>query len=337
MRATGCAPESRRDRPVHGARPARGISRSIRRRARLPTSLKITSTGDRPTTAPARSPPARPPAAAAGSPTWRPRPAPPARHRSRSAPRRSAAPGRYEATVPNGPPSNRATAGCAARRWPLRRPAHAPVTVTRAVWLTRAPRPRGGGPRQRGSVTPTGVAPAAPRRPRPRARRADPGGARPGGRRRRVRGAGPPPPGGALPPGGAGDGRSGRGGGRAAGVADRRVAPDRPVPRGRDVLDLDVPHRHQPLPRLLRKRRPVPVDRVDEQAQAPDPPERSAELDAGMEALGRRCRGCGRTCGSAGSCVNWRAWGTPTSRRSPGRARMRSAGGSIAHACSWRR
>ena len=41
---------------------------------------------------------------------------------------------------------------------------------------------------------------------------------------------------------------------------------------------------------MLRRRRPVPVDRVDE-APAPDSPERSAEVDAGMAALGRALQG----------------------------------------------
>jgi RNA polymerase sigma-70 factor, ECF subfamily len=41
---------------------------------------------------------------------------------------------------------------------------------------------------------------------------------------------------------------------------------------------------------MLRRRRPVPVDRVAESA-APDSPERSAEVDAGMAALGRALQG----------------------------------------------
>jgi RNA polymerase sigma-70 factor (ECF subfamily) len=40
---------------------------------------------------------------------------------------------------------------------------------------------------------------------------------------------------------------------------------------------------------MLRRRRPVPVDRVAESA-APDSPERSAEVDAGMVALGQELR-----------------------------------------------
>jgi RNA polymerase sigma-70 factor (ECF subfamily) len=41
---------------------------------------------------------------------------------------------------------------------------------------------------------------------------------------------------------------------------------------------------------MLRRRRPVPVERVAESA-APDSPERSAEVDAGMAALGWELRG----------------------------------------------
>jgi RNA polymerase sigma-70 factor (ECF subfamily) len=41
---------------------------------------------------------------------------------------------------------------------------------------------------------------------------------------------------------------------------------------------------------MLRRRRPLPVENVDE-ASAPDSPERSAEVDAGMAALGRAVRG----------------------------------------------
>ena len=40
---------------------------------------------------------------------------------------------------------------------------------------------------------------------------------------------------------------------------------------------------------MLRRRRPVPVDRVAESA-APDSPERSAEVDAGLAALGQELR-----------------------------------------------
>lgn len=42
---------------------------------------------------------------------------------------------------------------------------------------------------------------------------------------------------------------------------------------------------------MLRTRRPEPVVGVAEQVAAPDSPERTAELDAGMEALGRALRG----------------------------------------------
>jgi RNA polymerase sigma-70 factor (ECF subfamily) len=42
---------------------------------------------------------------------------------------------------------------------------------------------------------------------------------------------------------------------------------------------------------VLRTRRPVPVDRLDESAAASDSPERSVELDAGMVALGEALRG----------------------------------------------
>lgn len=42
---------------------------------------------------------------------------------------------------------------------------------------------------------------------------------------------------------------------------------------------------------MLRRRRPVPVARVDDSATAPDSPERSAEVDAGMAALGRALQG----------------------------------------------
>jgi RNA polymerase sigma-70 factor, ECF subfamily len=41
---------------------------------------------------------------------------------------------------------------------------------------------------------------------------------------------------------------------------------------------------------MLRRRRPMPVDRLTEPA-APDSPERSAEVDAGMAALGRAVQG----------------------------------------------
>jgi RNA polymerase sigma-70 factor, ECF subfamily len=41
---------------------------------------------------------------------------------------------------------------------------------------------------------------------------------------------------------------------------------------------------------MLRRRRPVPVDRLTEPA-APDSPERSAEVDAGMAALGNALQG----------------------------------------------
>lgn len=42
---------------------------------------------------------------------------------------------------------------------------------------------------------------------------------------------------------------------------------------------------------MLRRRRPVPVDRLEDTAAAPDSPERTAELDAGMVALGQALRG----------------------------------------------
>ena len=42
---------------------------------------------------------------------------------------------------------------------------------------------------------------------------------------------------------------------------------------------------------LLRKRRPVPVEQLDDHRPAPDDPERAAELDAGLAALGRALRG----------------------------------------------
>ncbi|WP_433556297.1 RNA polymerase sigma factor [Pseudonocardia xinjiangensis] len=42
---------------------------------------------------------------------------------------------------------------------------------------------------------------------------------------------------------------------------------------------------------VLRTRRPVPVDRLDESAAASDSPERSVEVDAGMAALGEALRG----------------------------------------------
>jgi len=41
---------------------------------------------------------------------------------------------------------------------------------------------------------------------------------------------------------------------------------------------------------MLRKRRPIPVEQVDERAPAPDSPERSAELGAGLAELGRAVR-----------------------------------------------
>lgn len=42
---------------------------------------------------------------------------------------------------------------------------------------------------------------------------------------------------------------------------------------------------------MLRRRRPVPVDRLDDTAAAPDSPERAAEVDAGMAALGQALQG----------------------------------------------
>ncbi len=42
---------------------------------------------------------------------------------------------------------------------------------------------------------------------------------------------------------------------------------------------------------MLRRRRPVPVEQVDDHVPAPDSPERTAELDAGMAALGRALAG----------------------------------------------
>lgn len=42
---------------------------------------------------------------------------------------------------------------------------------------------------------------------------------------------------------------------------------------------------------MLRRRRPVPVDEFDDVTAAPDSPERTAELDAGMAALGRALQG----------------------------------------------
>jgi RNA polymerase sigma-70 factor (ECF subfamily) len=41
---------------------------------------------------------------------------------------------------------------------------------------------------------------------------------------------------------------------------------------------------------LLRRRRPIPVDRIDDRTPAPDSPERAAELDAGLAELGRAVR-----------------------------------------------
>ena len=41
---------------------------------------------------------------------------------------------------------------------------------------------------------------------------------------------------------------------------------------------------------LLRRRRPIPVDRFDDRTPAPDSPERAAELDAGLAELGRAVR-----------------------------------------------
>jgi RNA polymerase sigma-70 factor, ECF subfamily len=42
---------------------------------------------------------------------------------------------------------------------------------------------------------------------------------------------------------------------------------------------------------MLRRRRPVPVDRLDDAAAAPDSPERAAEVDAGMAALWQALQG----------------------------------------------
>jgi RNA polymerase sigma-70 factor (ECF subfamily) len=44
---------------------------------------------------------------------------------------------------------------------------------------------------------------------------------------------------------------------------------------------------------MLRKRRPLPVGTIEDRAPAPDSPERSAEADAGMAALGAALRGLG--------------------------------------------
>jgi len=44
---------------------------------------------------------------------------------------------------------------------------------------------------------------------------------------------------------------------------------------------------------MLRKRTPVPVDAVDDRTPAPDSPERSAEADASMVALGTALQGLG--------------------------------------------
>ncbi|WP_308283107.1 RNA polymerase sigma factor [Pseudonocardia nigra] len=42
---------------------------------------------------------------------------------------------------------------------------------------------------------------------------------------------------------------------------------------------------------MLRRRRPLPVDQLDTGLVAPDSPERAAEIDAGMAALGRALQG----------------------------------------------
>ncbi len=42
---------------------------------------------------------------------------------------------------------------------------------------------------------------------------------------------------------------------------------------------------------MLRRRRPIPTERIDDQVAAPDSPARSAELDAGLEALRRAVGG----------------------------------------------
>lgn len=42
---------------------------------------------------------------------------------------------------------------------------------------------------------------------------------------------------------------------------------------------------------MLRRRRPTPVEGIGDTAPAPDSPERAAEVDAGLEALGRALRG----------------------------------------------
>jgi RNA polymerase sigma-70 factor, ECF subfamily len=44
---------------------------------------------------------------------------------------------------------------------------------------------------------------------------------------------------------------------------------------------------------MLRRRRPIPVERIDDRVPAPDSPERSAELDAGLVALHRAVGGLG--------------------------------------------
>ena len=77
----------------------------------------------------------------------------------------------------------------------------------------------------------------------------------------------------------------------AAGGADRRVAADRAVPRRLLVRHLDVPHRHQPLPGPAAQAPPGPGRGSTTGRRLADSPERAAELDAGLAALGRALRG----------------------------------------------
>ena len=82
-----------------------------------------------------------------------------------------------------------------------------------------------------------------------------------------------------------GDRRRGRG--RPAGGAAGRLAPPRPVPRRRGVLDVDVPPGHQPLRRRAAPPPTEPAADAGADVAAPDSPERAALLDLELAALGR--------------------------------------------------
>ena len=137
------------------------------------------------------------------------------------------------------------------------------------------------------------------------------GGARPGGRRRRVRGARPPAPGCALPPRGPGAGRSRW---RPRTPCRRRCstpgdgsAGSAPTPRFSTWMYRVVTNRCMAS---LRRRRPVPADRIDDRPRAPTPPSARPSSTPGWPRSAGRCGSCPTSCGCAGCCASWRVWAT---------------------------